>query len=54
MPKGTSSYQAAWIEDAPIVNADDDDEDLSSDESYFDDNMKVFGSTSILSIVAVF
>lgn len=34
VPKGTSSYQAAWIADAPIVPSDEEesDEDSESDD----------------------
>lgn len=35
VPKGTSSYQAAWITDAPVVPSDEEE---SEDESEHDDD----------------
>lgn len=50
VPKGTSSYQAAWIEDAPIVDSDYDDGDTSSVDNGFDDDMMVCSSNRLFPV----
>ena len=57
VPKGTSSYQAAWIVDAPVVDEDDSATDDSDGESMvgvlvFSKNIitVIFGQESVINI----